>query len=122
MRIAILALALFFWVGCSTTAKVPAKTFADTWTVSMSNTPLGNVEGELTIVSTAEGMSGTWSADGQTLPLSTVMKTEEGMVAVFYFPSYDIDVDIDLTGEETADSLTGITMGEYRTTAVRKEQ
>jgi hypothetical protein len=122
MRVAIVSLALLFFVGCSTTAKVPAKTFAGTWTVSISGTPLGDVQGELNIVSTDEGMSGTWSAEGQTLRLSAVQKTEEGMVAIFYLPSYDVDVDVALEGAETADSLVGVTMGEYRTTAVRKQE
>ena len=122
MRVTIFALAVLFIIGCSTAAKVPAKTFAGTWTVSVSNTPLGNVQGELKIVSTAEGMSGTWSSEGQTIPLNLVEKTESGMVAVFYYSSYDIDVDVELNGEETADNLVGVTMGEYRTTAVRKQE
>ncbi|MTB51480.1 hypothetical protein [Lewinella sp. W8] len=127
MRILIIALALCFFAGCSTAAKVPAaaeapaKSFAGTWTVSVAGTPLGDVKGDLKIVSTAEGLSGTWTTDGQTLPLSTVRKTEDGLLAVFYFSSYDVDVDIDLTGAETADNLVGVTMGEYRTTAVRKQ-
>lgn len=115
-------LAVLLFHSCGTTKKglAPSKSFADTWQVSVSNTPLGNVEGILQLAQTAEGYTGVFKTQGQDFPLKNIAVAETSLQAAFYFAQYDLDVSIKLEGSPTADSLKGWTMSEYPTTATRK--
>ena len=98
-----------------------AKSFADAWDVTIAGTPMGTVTGVLTVTETDGALGGTLRAQGQTLQLKSVNRTADGMDATFYYPDAGSDVTIELEGEETADVLSGETMGQFMTTATRKE-
>ncbi len=98
----------------------PAKSFVDSWNVTMSDTPLGTVNGVLTVRDTGGKLGGTFVAEGQTYTLTKAAATDAGMTATFYYPEAQTNVDIVLKGAPTADELTGTTMGDFKTVARRK--
>ena len=117
-------------VACSpkaTTATSPtatttaAKSFADDWDVSIAGTPMGNVNAVLSLTDTDGALSGTIRAQGQTYQLKSASRTADGVNATFFYPEAGADVTIELRGEETADTLSGETMGDFITTAKRRE-
>ena len=125
MRLFLPLLAVFFLAACSTsrtaTSGPAQKTFADTWAISVANTPLGTVTGDLVIEAGEDGvMTGHFISRGQRFDLRSVERTDKGVKAVFYYTDYQTDVDVELMGTPDMDQLTGITMGEYVTTAQRK--
>ena len=104
----------------ATAPAAPAKSFADEWDVSIADTPMGNVSAVLAITETDGALGGTIRAQGQTYQLKDVKRTADGMTATFFYPEVGSDVVIELEGEETADTLTGETMGDFLTTAKRR--
>lgn len=128
MRTLFLSLLLItFAAACSTTkataggkGKAPEKTYAGTWMVTVEDTPLGTVKGEMTLTETEEGLTGVYVSEGRTFKLSDVVVGEGTLTSVFYYSDYGVDVDVSLKGAPTDDTLIGSSMGEYRTTAVRK--
>lgn len=101
-------------------AAVPS--YAGVWLVTVENTPLGTVTGELKLEDISGSLKGVFvTPDGKSLPLQSVSTTEDGLTTGFYYPDYDVDVDVQLTGKPTAEMLIGQSLGEYRTTAKRKE-
>ncbi len=120
------AILLLFVFACSTPkaateAMAPKATYAGTYNLMVAGTPLGDVRGELTITESAEGLGGTFVSNGQNFKLKNVAPTDDGMTATFYYADYSTDVTIDLDGAPGAATLTGLTMGEFKTTAERQE-
>ena len=97
-----------------------AKSFADEWDVSIADTPMGNVSAVLAITEADGALGGTIRAQGQTYQLKDVKRTADGMTATFFYPEVGSDVVIELEGEETGDTLSGETMGDFLTTAKRR--
>ena len=111
---------LFLLIACAgTRTKAPAKSYADRWDITIYGTPMGTISGILNLVEGEDGIGGTFSAQGEVYELQTVFAEAEKLSAVFFFPAYDVDVDIVLEGEPTLDTLEGETFGEYRTIAER---
>ena len=104
----------------TTASATPAKSFVDAWDVTMSDTPLGTVNGVLTVEETAGKLGGVFVSQGQTYSLTKAAVTDAGMTASFYYPEAQTNVDIVLKGAPTADELTGTTMGDFKTVARRK--
>ena len=104
----------------TTTPAPAAKSFADEWDVSIADTPMGNVTAVLAITDTDGALGGTIRAQGQTYQLKDVKRTANGMTATFFYPEVGSDVVIELEGEETGDTLSGETMGDFLTTAKRR--
>lgn len=104
------------------TETAAAPSYAGVWLVTVEDTPLGTVTGELKLEDIAGSLKGVFvTPDGKSLPLQSVTTTADGMTTAFYFPEYDINVDVQLTGKPTAEMLIGQSLGEYKTTAKRKE-
>ena len=124
MRLLLPLLTVLLLAACGTTRTTtgPAeKSFADTWAVTVLNTPLGTVTGDLIIEDGEDGvMTGRFISQGNNFELRGLERTDTGLKTSFYYTDYQTDVDIVLTGTPDADQLTGITMGEYVTTAQRK--
>lgn len=137
MQYSLLLILLLFAFGCSTPAETAgtsstmapataaepaatAQTYAGDWDVKVSDTPSGTVTGMLSLVENAEGLSGEFTAGGQTTKLRSVAKTDDGLVIQFYSSEYQTDIDIRLKGEADAPTLTGSTLGTYATVATRK--
>ena len=120
------AILLLFVFACNTPkatteAMAPKATYAGSYNLMVEGTPLGDVQGELMITDSAEGMGGTFVSNGQTFKLKNVAPTDDGMTATFYYADYSTDVTIDLDGAPGAAMMTGLTMGEFKTTAKRRE-
>lgn len=99
-----------------------APSYAGIWLVTVENTPLGTVTGELKLEDIAGSLKGVFvTPEGKSLPLQSIDVTADGMTTAFYYPDYDIDVDVQLTGKPNAEMLIGQSLGEYKTTAKRKE-
>lgn len=132
MRYLIFAALLLVALGCSTpqatatspTATAPAaapdKTYADVWEVTVSNTPMGTVNGEMTLEEGPDGMTGSFTAGGKSTELRNVERTDEGLLIEFYSSEYQTDVDIRLSGAPDADTLEGTSLNSYKTVATRK--
>lgn len=104
----------------STTPDV-SPSYAGTWAVTVQDTPLGTVTGDLVIVEKEDGtLGGTYTSQEETLDLTTVKVKEDGVGVYFYLPSYSTNVDVELKGTPSATNLTGVTLGEYITSATRK--
>lgn len=102
-------------------ATAPAKTFVDAWDVTIAETPMGTVEGVLTLTEGDDGtLGGTLVSQGATIDLKTAERTDDGVLVTFYYPEAGGDVPIRLTGDADADALTGVTMGQFMTTARRQ--
>jgi len=105
-----------------TMATPAAPSYAGSWSMTVEDTPLGTVTGEMKLEDIQGSLKGVFvTPDGKSLPLKSINVTPDGMSTVFYYPDYDIDVDVQLTGKPTAEMLIGQSMGEYKTTAKRKE-
>ncbi len=103
------------------TAAPTLSAYAGTWAVSVAETPLGNVTGDMLLTETAGGaLGGIFTAEGTSYPLEYVKLTDRGFETSFYLPDYGTNVPMVLTGDPAAGSLMGMTMGEYTTTARRK--
>ena len=129
-----LALALSL-ASCSTTAKATAATaemaeqkemaekapsYAGTWSVTVEDTPLGTTTGKIILEEGDSGLKGTYvTSEGESMQLQNIKATAEGISTSFYFPDYDVDVDISLKGKTTDAVLVGQSMGKYTTTAKR---
>ena len=101
--------------------RVAPKTFADEWAVRIAGTPQGDATGILTVVAGDDGaLTGTIATDEGTLELSTATATAEQLTVSFYYPPANTNVDIRLTGAPSADELSGLTLGQFATTAVRQ--
>jgi hypothetical protein len=130
----LLFLSLLFTVACSTTrssstgtesspttsAPAPAPSYAGDWDITIKDTPAGTFTGVLSIAESADGLTGTLNTGGDSIDLSTVKRTEDGVMVEFYSPDYQMDIDIRLKGDPDAPSLTGTTLGDYMTVATRK--
>ena len=106
--------------AAETAPAAPAKSYADAWAVTIAGTPMGTVEGVMTITEADGALGGTMRAQGATFQLKDVARTDGGLAASFYYPEAGSDVTIELEGDETADTLTGETMGQFLTTARRQ--
>ena len=107
--------------GVETTAPATAPaSFAGTWSVTVSNTPVGTVTGDMMLTEGPDGLTGTFSAGSGEAELSSVTTTDEGLQVVFYSSEYQMDVDIRLNGSPDDDTLEGSTLSSYKTTATRK--
>ena len=133
MRFLIFSLSILCAVGCSTPntatstssaettgVSESAATYAGEWDVTVSDTPAGTVTGTIMLMEGEDGLTGKFSSGGSETDLRSVRATEEGLSITFYSSQYQTDVDMKLTGQPTDDTLTGTTLGSYRTEAVRK--
>lgn len=118
MRILLCFLVLSI-ASCASAPKMASPAYAGSWNVTVLNTPLGTVEGELVLTGTDDNLSGQFVTPGATYPLKKALKTEKGLSLAFFFPDQGIDVNMELEGGPAAESLLGTTLGEYRTTAIR---
>lgn len=99
-------------------AKAPS--YAGAWSVTVEDTPLGTVTGKLMLEEGENGLKGNFiTPDGKSLPLRKTTTTADGMSTSFYFPDYDVDVDVNLKGKPTDAMLVGQSMGQFNTTAKR---
>ncbi|MEL7163040.1 MAG: hypothetical protein AAFN92_19935, partial [Bacteroidota bacterium] len=55
--------------SCATAPKKAASTYAGTWNVTVNDTPLGTVAGELMITDTDGKLGGKFTFDGRSYPL-----------------------------------------------------
>ena len=89
--------------------------------MTVQDTPLGTVKGDLLLTQADDGsLSGTFTSSGQTLKLTKVQRTDDGLAVSFYYPDYQTDVNMMLIGAATESVLTGKTLGQYLTSASRK--
>jgi len=103
-------------------AKKMAPSYAGTWAVTVEDTPLGTTTGTMKIREEDGKLKGSFmTADGNSFRLKGITTTADGMETSFYFPDYDIDVDVVLKGKPADTMLIGQSMGQYRTTAKRME-
>ncbi|MEM7575269.1 MAG: hypothetical protein AAF433_20345 [Bacteroidota bacterium] len=114
-----LALLLLLSACAGARTKSPEKSFVDRWDLTIFGTPLGTVNGILTIVQAEGELSGTFSSQGEVIPLKTVSLEAEKLSTIFFYPAYGVDVDIVLEGMPTANTLEGETYGDFRTVAER---
>ena len=104
----------------ATAPAAPAKSYADAWDITVSDTPLGTVTGVLTLTETDGALGGSLRTGGQTYAMKRVVRTDDGVTATFFFPDAGADVDITLAGAQDADVLSGRTMGDFLTVAKRQ--
>ncbi len=116
----LLCLFILSLASCASAPKAAPPSFAGTWEVVISNTPLGTVPGTLAIVTGAERLTGSFKSQGATYPLTSATATDNSLQVSFYFPDQDMNVDMNLQGPPTDDALQGQTLGEYRTSASRR--
>ena len=94
--------------------------YAGDWMVTVEDTPLGTTTGTMKLTESAGELSGVFVTDaGSILKLKKITTTDSGMSTSFYFPDYDVDVDVQLKGKPTDAMLIGQSMGQFRTTAKR---
>lgn len=105
--------------SCASAPKVAAPSFVGDWEVVVKNTPLGTIPGTLSINTAEDGFTGTFNSQGSSFRLKSVTATDAGLQVMFYFPDQDMDVDMDLRGTPTENTLTGQTLGQFMTTATR---
>lgn len=101
-------------------AAAPSETYAGMWDVTVSDTPMGTVNGELSLQEGANGLEGSFTAGGQSTDLRSVGRTDDGLLIMFYSSEYQTDVDIRLKGEPGDDTLEGTALRTYKTVATRK--
>lgn len=98
----------------------PAASYAGNWAVTVKDTPMGTATGTMKLTETDGKLAGVFvTADGKSLPLKSVSPTADGLMTSFYFPQYDVDVDVKLKGKPTDAVLVGRSMGQFDTTAKR---
>ena len=68
-----------------TAPAAPAKTYADAWDITVSETPLGTVTGVLTLTEADGALAGSLRTGGQTYRMKRVARTDEGVTATFFF-------------------------------------
>ncbi len=111
---------LLFAASCATQKTAAKPSYAGDWAVSITGTPLGDVQGTLSLLPAADGsLSGKFASNGAEYDLRSVTVSEESLRAVFYYSDYGVDVEIKLAGAP-AGPLSGITNNEYMTTAQRR--
>jgi hypothetical protein len=107
-------------VGCATQKTAAKPSYAGDWAVSIAGTPLGDVQGTLSLMPAEDGsLSGKFASNGAEYDLRSVTVNEASLRAVFYYSDYGVDVEIKLDGAP-AGPLSGVTNNEYMTTAQRK--
>lgn len=123
MRIASLLLCSFVFLltACSPKVAAVVPSYAGTWDVTVKDTPLGTVSGDMVLAETDGALTGSFTFDGTTYPLTSAKKTEDGLAVSFYYSDQGMDVDVNLEGPATATTLVGQSLGDYMTTATRKE-
>jgi len=102
-------------------AEMMAPSYAGTWAVVVNDTPMGTVKGDLMLEKSETGLTGKYVSGGQEFPLKKVEATETGLMFVFFYSEQGVDVDVTLKGAASANALAGQTMGQFMTTATRKE-
>lgn len=106
--------------AAETEMSTPAASYAGDWTVTVEDTPMGTTTGTMKLTETDGKLTGVFvMGDGKSLPLKSVTPTDDGLTTSFYFPQYDVDVDVKLKGKPTDAVLMGRAMGQFDTTAKR---
>ncbi len=131
----LLILSLLLALGCtpraSTTAspeplpeapagESTAMTYVGEYDVTVSDTPAGTVTGTLMITEVDGDLTGSFVAGGSSTELQSVSTTDDGLRINFYSAQYQTDVNMNLKGAPGAATLSGTTLGSYRTVATRK--
>ncbi|MGB3800427.1 MAG: hypothetical protein WA952_11495 [Lewinella sp.] len=104
----------------TTTAPEVADSYAGEWDIAVMDTPGGTVKGVLTLTDAGEELSGTINVNGSDVDLSSVERTDDGLMIEFYSPEYQTSVDVKLKGAPSANELTGTALNTYMTVATRK--
>ncbi|WP_116106383.1 hypothetical protein [Lewinella sp. IMCC34191] len=95
-------------------------TYAGDWDITVMDTPGGTVKGVLSLTGSGDELDGTINVNGSSVDLSSVERTDDGLMIEFYSTEYQTTVDLKLKGQPSADELTGTALNTYMTVATRK--
>lgn len=104
--------------SCSATKSTIAKKkapmgFVGNWNVTISNTPMGDIKGQLMIEKTEDTYSGFIVNAGNKIKLEELKIVDRKMTSSFYSAEYGIQVQLEADLEEGDNGFKGLVMNDF---------